>query len=93
MESTCSEYTHIFNSTIFSLALHRVIDGTFVPASIYGQLSTGNDLEHRSNLCFPHFTPRHGLIDYYNYNQSVARSTSHSRVQPSAITSPMVYGG
>ncbi|KAH7205554.1 hypothetical protein BKA60DRAFT_526124 [Fusarium oxysporum] len=55
------------------LALHEVIDGTFVPASIYGQLIAGNDVEDRSKFLVPYPRNRHGLLDYYNHNQVVAR--------------------
>ncbi|KAL9561922.1 hypothetical protein ACKAV7_013845 [Fusarium commune] len=34
------------------LSLHRVINGTFVPASIYGQLNAGNDVEDCRDLRF-----------------------------------------
>ncbi|EXA33994.1 hypothetical protein FOVG_14858 [Fusarium oxysporum f. sp. pisi HDV247] len=55
------------------LALHEVIDGTFIPASIYGQLNAGNDVEDHSKFLVPYPRNRHGLLDYYNHNQAVAR--------------------
>ncbi|KAH7154488.1 hypothetical protein DER46DRAFT_628342 [Fusarium sp. MPI-SDFR-AT-0072] len=54
------------------LSLHRVINGTFVPASIYGQLNAGNDVEDCRDLRFLYPRSRRGLLDYYDYNQSVA---------------------
>ncbi|KAM5521824.1 hypothetical protein FOXYSP1_15715 [Fusarium oxysporum f. sp. phaseoli] len=54
-------------------ALHTVIDGTFVPASIYGQLNAENDVEERSTLYLPPQFHRRALLDYYDHNQSVAR--------------------
>ncbi|EWZ81644.1 hypothetical protein FOWG_14633 [Fusarium oxysporum f. sp. lycopersici MN25] len=54
------------------LALHTVIDGTFVPASIYGQLNAENDVEERSTLYFSPQFDRRALLDYYDHNQSVA---------------------
>ncbi|KAH7195409.1 hypothetical protein DER44DRAFT_814122 [Fusarium oxysporum] len=54
-------------------ALHIVISGTFVPASIYGQLNAGNDVEDRSDLHISSPINRRELIDYYDQNQSVAR--------------------
>ncbi|EGU76765.1 hypothetical protein FOXB_12726 [Fusarium oxysporum f. sp. conglutinans Fo5176] len=55
------------------LALHTVIDGTFVPTSIYGQLNAENDVEERSTLYLPPQFHRRALLDYYDHNQSVAR--------------------
>ncbi|EXK82809.1 hypothetical protein FOQG_12924 [Fusarium oxysporum f. sp. raphani 54005] len=54
------------------LALHGVICGTFVPASIYRQLNPGNDVEDRGKFRFPYPQNRRGLFDYYDHNQSVA---------------------
>ncbi|KAL5591414.1 hypothetical protein FOVSG1_010303 [Fusarium oxysporum f. sp. vasinfectum] len=54
-------------------ALHIVISGPFVPASIYGQLNAGNDVEDRSILHTSSPINRRELIDYYDQNQSVAR--------------------
>ncbi|KAJ0153357.1 Uncharacterized protein HZ326_4229 [Fusarium oxysporum f. sp. albedinis] len=63
------------------LALHTVIDGTFVPASIYGQLKTENDVEEKSTLYFSPQFHRRALLDYYDHNQSVASSLRHVPVQ------------
>ncbi|KAG6978265.1 hypothetical protein FocnCong_v011919 [Fusarium oxysporum f. sp. conglutinans] len=60
------------------LALHTVIDGTFVPTSIYGQLNAENDVEERSTLYLPPQFHRRALLDYYDHNQSVARIWSFS---------------
>ncbi|KAF4457900.1 hypothetical protein F53441_253 [Fusarium austroafricanum] len=57
-----------------NLALHTVIGGTFVPASIYGQLDAGGDLEDRCSSYIPPLPNSRGLLDYYNHNQSVART-------------------
>ncbi|KAF5637650.1 hypothetical protein F25303_7822 [Fusarium sp. NRRL 25303] len=56
------------------LALHIVIDRTFVPASIYGQLISGNDVEEHTNGYLSYLRNRCGLLDYYDHNQIVASS-------------------
>ncbi|RKK93860.1 hypothetical protein BFJ68_g15397 [Fusarium oxysporum] len=63
------------NSPFFATdmeSLHTVIDGTFVPASIYGQLNAENDVEERSTLYFSPQFHRRALLDHYDHNQSVA---------------------
>ncbi|RGP71253.1 hypothetical protein FLONG3_7203 [Fusarium longipes] len=56
-----------------ALALHSVIDGTFVPASIYGQLIAGNDIDDGAISYRTYWAARRELLDYYNHNLSVAR--------------------
>lgn len=89
-EYVTQKYTDTLNSIFFRLALHAVINGTFAPASIYGQLNTGNDVEDRSIVQTLSSLNRRELLDYYDHNQSVARSKFHSHVQPCATTFPMV---
>lgn len=84
------KYTDTFNSIILSLALHTVIDGTFVPASIYGQLNAENDVEERSTLYFSPQFDRRALLDYYDHNQSVASSKFHYLIEPCVATLPMI---
>lgn len=85
--------TDTFNSTISRLALHSFIAGAFVPASIYGQLITGNDEEDRSNLSMVYAPNMRGLVDYYENNQSLARSKFHYLVQPRPAIRLMILTG
>lgn len=73
--------------------MHEVIDGTFIPASIYGQLNAGNDVEDHSKFLVPYPRNRHGLLDYYNHNQAVARSKFQYLVKHCAAKGPIILEG
>ncbi|WKT51394.1 Ankyrin repeat-containing domain superfamily [Fusarium oxysporum f. sp. vasinfectum] len=75
------------------LAVHQVIYGTFVPASIYGQLNAGNDVEDRSKFLVRYPRNMRELLDYYGHNQSVARSKFYYLVQLCAATPPIILEG
>ncbi|KAF5562478.1 hypothetical protein FPHYL_5672 [Fusarium phyllophilum] len=54
------------------LALHGFINGTFVPASIYGPLIAGNDVEDLFLLDFPRSSSKLELLNYHEHNPKVA---------------------
>ncbi|RKK11649.1 hypothetical protein BFJ66_g8878 [Fusarium oxysporum f. sp. cepae] len=72
LQGANSPFVHLSQFATDMESLHTVIDGTFVPASIYGQLNAENDVEERSTLYFSPQFDRRALLDYYDHNQSVA---------------------
>ncbi|KLO90606.1 uncharacterized protein LW93_11027 [Fusarium fujikuroi] len=54
-------------------AIHRILPGTFVPASIYRQLNAENEAAAFRYAFLSFLEDRRGLLDYHNLNQSVAR--------------------
>ncbi|KAG5762623.1 hypothetical protein H9Q72_009287 [Fusarium xylarioides] len=62
-------------SSYGDLALEGFINGTFVPASIYGPLIAGNDVEDLPVLAFPSSSYRLELFKYHEHNPKVAEAS------------------
>ncbi|KAF5621516.1 uncharacterized protein FTJAE_11237 [Fusarium tjaetaba] len=55
-----------------NLALHGFINGTFVPASIYGPLIAGNDVADLLSVHYSALSPRLEILKYHEHNPKVA---------------------
>lgn len=80
----------IANSTVFSLALVDFIDGAFVPASIYGPLIAGNDVEDLFPFRVRFSTSRLEFFKYHEHNPKVAERKSHCFI-PTVTCHPLMF--